>query len=86
MSWSISAIGKAPAVARALRKQISGPLAIQSEEDARERLVSLAEAQLAEMGEATIVKFNADGSAYSHDGLIIHTSHFALEPIYGFVE
>ena len=91
MSWSVSAVGKAPAV----RKKIADDVAKMSpcsepEETVKQNLVASIGAALATFPPNTAVRVEASGSQYAPDSKapteLLNTVSLKIEPIGGFIE
>jgi hypothetical protein len=90
MSWSVSAIGKPPAVAVSIEEQFSRYKCIEPEEGVRQGARATLAAALAAQRPDSVVKVSASGSQSSNtiDGVVLFTNVLSItvEPQYGFVE
>jgi hypothetical protein len=85
MSWSVSAVGKAPAIAAALEEQFSKATCMEPEEGVRQSARATIAAALAAQDPGTVVKVVASGSQSTYAKLS-NVMSIAIEPQYGFVE
>lgn len=88
MSWSVSAIGKARAVERAIREQFDNAAACREpEEQARQSAKQAIGWTLAAYPDEAALKVTANGSMSSNNGVPQGASlHIAVEQIYGWAE
>lgn len=87
MSWSISKIGRATAVAAAVATEMAAttPLA-EPEETARKNAADSIAKTLAEYPSDIVVRVEASGSQFSQSGGLINTCVLNIMPMFGFVE
>jgi len=89
MSWSVGAVGKAPAVRAAIAKQFAGQgKCTEPEETVRQAAISIIDAALAGQGDPVAVRVIASGSqgkAYPTEAITNNLS-IAIEPLFVFVE
>lgn len=91
MSWSVGAIGKAPAVRKAIAEQCASAYCSEPEETVRKSAVATLDAALAAQGDSIIVKVSASGSQgqeTKNDGTAQFKNSLSIqiEPQYNFVE
>lgn len=93
MSWSVNAIGRAPAVAAKLEKDFTGMKGNcqEPEETIKNKAADIIATALAGQKPETIVKVNAYGSqSTSYDGSkyspVSNALNITVEPQYGFLE
>lgn len=90
MSWSVSAVGKAPAVRASIADQFARGTCIEPEESVKKRVAEAIDKALEAQDPATVVKVVASGSQSFKDyhtktGVANYCS-VVIEPIGGFVE
>ncbi len=90
MSWSISAIGKAQAVASGMAKQFAVPQCQEPEETVRQAAAHVIAVSLASQDPNIAVKVSASGSMgfkdYSAKTGPYNNVSIVIEPLHGFVE
>lgn len=87
MSWSVSAVGKAPAVAISIEKQFANqPVCMEPEETVRQSIRVALSASLAGQRPNVALKVTASGSMSTDNGPVHNSFNVAVEPIYGFIE
>jgi len=92
MSWSVAAIGKAPAVRKEIAAQfVRGGKCAEPEESLRQGTAQLLDSVLAATHDATVVQVSASGSqsnkGYQHPELgTTHSLSISVVPQYSFVE
>lgn len=90
MSWSFYAIGKPRAVLESARKQLSAIKCAEPEETIKGKFLSMLEASMLVMPDASAVRIEANGSqsarAAGEDGRFTNSFSAKIEPLYGFVE
>jgi len=87
MSWSVGAVGKAPAVRGVIAKQFAGSKCTDLEEKVRLAAAAFIDASLAVQDENVAVKVSAQGSQStdSNTRVISNQVTIAIEPIFGFL-
>jgi hypothetical protein len=88
MSWSISAIGKAPAVLKEVEEQSAQQKCSEPEETVRQSACHAIKAALAAQGENIVVRLEAYGSQREdyQTKVIRNQLTIRVEPIIGFLE
>lgn len=90
MSWSVQAIGKAPAVAAEIAKQFaSQSKCSEPEETVRQAAMALVTASIEAQDAATVVlKVEASGSQSTDFKTMAYRNQLkiTIEPLYGFIE
>lgn len=91
MSWSVSAIGRASAVAAKLAAEFTNYKCMEPEETVKGNVAAAVAAALAAFPPNQVVRVQAGGSQSSlasTDGPVraINNLNVAIEPVYGFVE
>lgn len=94
MSWSFQAVGRASAVIDKARKDLAAIKCSEPEETIKNTALTIVEASLSAMPEASAVKITANGSqstAYGPDnkpveGKFTNNFNLTIEPLWGFVE
>lgn len=88
MSWSVQAVGKAAAVARAIAEQMAKIPKMESpEQDAKDRAALTIAETMAVMPDNVLVEVSANGSQWSpKEGVKFHTHKLEIKAIGGFVE
>lgn len=93
MSWSVGAIGKAPAVAVKLKADLDAMTCSEPENSVKDGAGVALIAALAAQSPTAVVKASASGSqsqTYDKDGttvlLVNNTLSISVEPVWGFVE
>jgi len=88
MSWSVSGIGKAAAVRKAIAQQFAnGGKCVEPEETIRQTAASLIDKALEGQSDAIAVRVIANGSQSMSSGVVNNNScSISVEPLYGFVE
>ncbi len=88
MSWSLVAVGKAPAVGAEITKQAARSKCSEPEETVRQAAVATIAAAIAAQDPSTVVRVDASGSQ-SEDyttKVMRNTLRILVEPLYGFLE
>ncbi len=81
MSWSVSAIGRAPAVGAAIEKQFEGGKCAEPEESIRQSARALIAASIAAQDSAKILKVMANGhQSTSGDKVVSNSLNISVEP------
>lgn len=90
MSWSVFAVGKAPAVRASIADQFTRFKCSEPEETVKQSVAAAIDAALVAQDPATIVKVTASGSQnfknYETKSGVSNSCSVAIEPIHGFVE
>lgn len=92
MSWSVSAVGKPPAVRASIAKQFTnGPKCSEPEESIRQAAAAIIDKALAEQGDKVAINVSASGSQsadYSTTPPTVTSNSLkiSVDVIYGFVE
>jgi len=86
MSWSISAIGKAPAVLKAVEQQSSQDKCNEPEETVRQAAYHAIKEALIAQGPNVVVKLSAVGSQSDWNGVVQNQLSIQIDPQYRFVE
>jgi hypothetical protein len=89
MSWSVSAMGKAPAVRTEIARQFTAQSkCMEPEEGVRQAARQLLDVSLAAQDAASIVKVSASGSQWTDNGrqIIRNTANVAIENMGAFLE
>lgn len=86
MSWSVSAIGKASAVAAKIAADIERQKCMEPEEAIKKSVASALAAALAAFPEGSAVKVEASGSQSATGAKATNNLSVSLQPLYGFVE
>lgn len=82
MSWSVSAFGKAQAVAAAIERQFTNSdICLEPEETIRQGVRGVIKTSLSAMGDK-VVRVDASGSMSNS----INSASMKIEPLYNFVE
>ncbi|MGH7744962.1 MAG: hypothetical protein ACREQ5_09190 [Candidatus Dormibacteria bacterium] len=91
MSWSVSAIGRAGAVAKKIAEDLAKITCAEPEETVKNHAASAVSAALAAFPEDYVVKVEASGSQThpnwpSKEGGMVNQLRVNVEPVYGFVQ
>lgn len=86
MSWSVSQIGKAFAVAERVAAEIARIKCIEPEETVKNHVGAAIAAALAAYPADFVVEVEASGSQYSPSGHPVNSLSVKVRPIHGFVE
>lgn len=87
MSWSVKAIGKAPAVAQSIENQFtSQPACREPEEAIRQHVRAALVAALAAQQPNIALKVSASGSMSFDNGPVHNSFTVSVEPMYGFID
>ena len=86
MSWSVSAIGRPPAVAAKVADEISRYKCVDPEEGVKQAVGAALAAALAAQDPASVVKVTASGHQQGSGETAVNTLRVEVEPIFGFIE
>lgn len=90
MSWSVSAVGKAKAVAASIESQFGHFNTDEPEQSIKSSVASMIATTLASFADDTVVKVEASGSQYKEIGRenprVHNTVRLIIEPVWGFLE
>ena len=91
MSWSVSAVGKPPAVRASIAERFTRNKCSEPEESIRQAAAAIIDKAIEAQGDKVALQVDASGSQsadYSTQPPTVgsNTLHIKLQPIYGFVE
>ncbi|MCC8945982.1 hypothetical protein H8A97_12955 [Bradyrhizobium sp. Arg62] len=87
MSWSVSGIGKTPAVKERVISQLNGIKCAEPEETIKGKVGEIIATALDAFPSDCAVQITASGSQYSPSGVgVVNSLNVEIKPIYGFVE
>lgn len=88
MSWSISAVGSAPAVAQKIREDLERSASHFSEPEATvcRNIANVVDSALSAFPDSSAVRVSGHGHQSTTDGKATNTVRLEIEPIYGLLK